>query len=101
MKQKVLVLLAAGFLLCGPLGAAAQTSDTLAAKNAQQARAALDAMVSALGGDIWLNMENQLLIGQIAAFFHGSPDPGTTLAFEYHAWPDRDRIEVTKHRDVI
>ena len=100
-RRKALGVLAAIFLLCGRMGVAAQASDEPAAKNAQQAKAALDAMVKALGGNAWLEMQNQMLIGQIAAFFHGSPDPGTTLAFEYHAWPDRDRIEVTKHRDVI
>lgn len=70
-------------------------------KNAQQARAALEAMVQAMGGPAWLNMQNQMLEGQIAAFFHGNPDPGTTLLFEYHAWPDYDRIEATKHKDVV
>jgi hypothetical protein len=78
----------------------AQTGDQAAAKNAQQARDALNAMVTALGGPAWLNMQNQLLVGQVAGFFHGDPDPGTTTVFEYHEWPDKDRIEVTKHRDV-
>ena len=26
---------------------------------------------------------------------------GTTEYWEYHAWPDHDRIEYTKHRDVV
>lgn len=73
----------------------------LAQKNADKARAALNAMVQALGGDAWLNAKNQMLEGQIAAFFQGRPDPGTTLLYEYHAWPDKDRIEATKHRDVV
>jgi hypothetical protein len=71
------------------------------AKNAQQARAALDKMVVALGGEAWLNVKNQMRQGSIAAFFHGRPNPGTTLFWEYHQWPDHDRIEFTKHRDVV
>lgn len=71
------------------------------AKNAQQARKTLDAMVQALGGAAWLNMKNQMRQGYIAAFFHGQPDPGTTEYFEYHEWPDHDRVELTKHRDVF
>jgi hypothetical protein len=39
--------------------------------------------------------------GHIAAFHRGDPDPGTTLFFEYHQWPDHDRMEYTKHRDVV
>lgn len=79
----------------------AQTVDDPAAKNAQQARAALDAMVKALGGDAWLNMKNKMIEGHVAAFFQGAPDLGTTETFEYHQWPDRNRIDVTKHRDVV
>ncbi len=84
-----------------PRGTQAQTPNSDAQKNAQQARAALDAMVKALGGEAWLDMKNQMLQGKVAAFFHGNPDPGTTEIFEYHQWPDHDRIEVTKHRDVV
>ena len=53
------------------------------AKNARQARAVLDAMVQALGGEAWLNIKNVERQGQVAAFFHGRPDLGTT---EYFAW---------------
>ncbi len=76
-------------------------NDDAAAKNAAQARAALDAMVQALGGQAWLNMKNMERQGHIAAFYQGNPDPGTTEYFEFHQWPDHDRIELTKHRDVV
>jgi hypothetical protein len=80
---------------------AAQNGDDAAAKNAQQARAALDRMVQALGGQAWLDIKNQEREGFIAAFFHGNPDAGTTLYYEFHQWPDHDRVDVTKHRDVV
>ena len=84
-----------------PSQAPAQTTEDEGAKNARQARAVLDAMVQALGGDAWLNMKNVERQGQVAAFFHGRPDLGTTEYFEFHQWPDHDRIEYTKHRDVV
>ncbi|HZP04297.1 MAG TPA: hypothetical protein VFB43_05300 [Terracidiphilus sp.] len=87
-------------VLVAPAATRTQTGDD-AAKNAAQARAALDAMVKALGGDAWLNMQNKTMEGHVAAFFHGNPDLGTEETFEFHQWPDRDRIEVTKHRDVV
>lgn len=99
VKTKVLVFAIAVWLGSAPLMVRGQGDE--AAKNADKARAALNAMVQALGGDAWLNMKNQTVEGQIAAFFHGRPDPGTTKAYEFHAWPDRDRIELTKHRDVV
>jgi len=76
-------------------------TDDAAAKNARRAREALDAMVQALGGQAWLEMKNKETEGHIAAFFQGRPDLGTTETFETHQWPDHDRIDVTKHRDVV
>jgi len=84
-----------------PTQTSTQAADDTAAKNAQQARAELDAMVKALGGDAWLNMQNKETEGHAAAFYHGAPELGTTETYEYHQWPDRDRIDVTKHRDVV
>ncbi|MGB8258716.1 MAG: hypothetical protein WCE75_00120 [Terracidiphilus sp.] len=99
----ILRILAAGaVLLCAAAGVArAQNGEDAAAANAKKARAALDAMVQALGGDAWLNMKNQMRQGHIAAFFHNQPDVGTTKYWEYHAWPDHDRLEFTAHRDVL
>jgi hypothetical protein len=71
------VLLAA-LVLAWPFLIQAQTTDPASAKNAANARAALDAMVQALGGQAWLTMKNQMLQGKVAAFFHGQPSGGTT-----------------------
>lgn len=98
--RRLLPCLVAALVVAVPLSSPAQI-DQAAEKNAQQARTALEAMVKAMGGPAWLNMRNQMIEGQIAAFFHGNPDPGTTLLYEYHEWPDHDRIEATKHRDVV
>src|SRR5208337_2045996 len=89
------------FMLTSPLSIQTQPTDDASVKNAKQARAALDAMVQALGGQAWLNMKNSMRQGHVAAFFHGKPNEGTTEYWEYHAWPDQDRIEYTKHRDVV
>ncbi|MGC1422177.1 MAG: hypothetical protein WA354_11095 [Terracidiphilus sp.] len=102
------------FVLAMPLGLRAQTDDSGAGaiktsqtandsgeKNTAKARAALDAMVKAMGGDAWMNAKNMEREGHIAAFYHGNPDPGTTLFYDFHQWPDHDRVEYTKHRDVV
>ena len=107
MKRRVWILALGTALLGVPLATHTQTPQAAspatddAAKNAAQARAVLDAMVQAMGGEAWLNMKNQVREGHVAAFFHGNPDLGTTQVYEFHAWPDHDRIEFTKHRDVI
>ena len=98
---RFLTTIVAALLLAAPLATRTQTAGDEGAKNAQKARAALDAMVKALGGSAWLNMQNREQQGHIAAFFQGNPDLGTEETFEIHQWPDHDRIEVTKHRDVV
>lgn len=99
--RKVLLVLAGALLLAAPAAVRSQAADNAGARNAQQARDTLNAMVQALGGQAWLDMKNQMYQGTMAAFFHGAPDLGTTVFWQYHAWPEKDRLEYTKHRDVL
>lgn len=98
---KVLTVALAAVLLAAPAAMRAQAGDDAAAQNTAKARAVLGNMVQALGGQAWLNMKNEMQQGHIAAFFHGQPDMGTTKYWDFHAWPDRDRVEFTPHRDVV
>ncbi|MGH9588994.1 MAG: hypothetical protein ACRD25_01305, partial [Terracidiphilus sp.] len=115
--RKILPWAVAGLLLAAPLVSGGQVDEgpattpattkgaeqtgegPLAAKNADQARAALNAMVKALGGQAWLDIKNSERDGHFAAFFHGNPDLGTEQFYMYHQWPDHDRTEYSKHRD--
>lgn len=99
MKQIGMLAIAAVLLATPHVGRT--QADNAGAENAKKARTTLDAMVKALGGDAWLNQKNMMQQGHVAAFFHGQPDLGTTELWSYHAWPDHDRVEVTKHRDVV
>ena len=101
MMRRILAVALAVVVLAVPQATHTQATDDVAAQNAKKARATLDAMVQALGGEAWLNMQNQMRQGHIAAFFHGQPDMGTTDFWEFHSWPDHDRVEFTKHRDVL
>ncbi len=97
MRRVLLVAL----MLAWPLIIQSQTAGEASAKNAAQARAALDAMVQAVGGQAWLTIKNQMRQGKVAAFFHGQPSGGATEYWECHAWPDQDRIDYSRHRDVV
>lgn len=99
--RKVLLVALAALVFAWPPTTETQTTDDASVKNAKQARAALDAMVKALGGQAWLTMTIQMRQGHMAAFYHGQPDLGTTKFWEFHSWPDHDRIEFTAHRDVL
>ncbi|MBS1802169.1 MAG: hypothetical protein JST28_02320 [Acidobacteria bacterium] len=109
--QKGWAVALAAVALAMPLGLQAQASDgkpadaqpavdPAAGKNAAKAKATIDAMVKALGGDAWLNLKNTVREGHLAAFHRGDPDPGTLLFYDCHVWPDRDRYEYGKHKDV-
>lgn len=99
--RRVRAMALIALMLVTPLAARTQTAEDAAAKNARQARAALDAMVQALGGDAWLTMKNQVRQGRVAAFFQGKPSGGITKYWEFHEWPASDRVEYTVHRDVV
>jgi hypothetical protein len=99
--RRILPAALAILIMTSPGSTRTQSAEDAGAKNAQQARAALDLMVQALGGQAWLTMKNQERMGHTAAFFHGKPSGGTTEFWEFHQRPDHDRIEYTKHRDVV
>jgi hypothetical protein len=99
--RRVFPLLLVMMMLTVPRATQAQSAADAGQANAAQARTALDAMVQALGGQAWLTMKNQMRQGHVAAFYQGKPNVGTTKYWEFHAWPDRDRIEFTTHRDVV
>ena len=63
----VLPVALALLMLGSPIAIQTQTTDDASVKNAKQARAALDAMVQAMGGQAWLTMKNQMLQGHLAA----------------------------------
>jgi hypothetical protein len=99
--RRILPVAVALLMLAATPAIRTQTADESGDKNAKQARAALDAMVQAMGGQAWLNMKNMMRQGHVAGFDHGQPGEGTTDYWEFHAWPDQDRIEITKHRDFV
>lgn len=67
----------------------------------QKAARLTNEMIRALGGDAWLNMRTMQSEGRSYSFDHGQPS-GTGLVFwRFWEWPDKERIELTKQRDVI
>lgn len=87
-KLPVLLLLACA------LGLAAQTPAPSAANNSDKARAALNAMVQALGGDRWLNLQNTYIEGSIAAFYEGKPT-GENIRYWQWTTPGETRVDLS------
>ena len=80
----------------------APISGTVAADPAQvKARAAVDLMVKTLGGPAYLSYQTKTEEGRTYSFYQGSPRGAGTLYWRFWKYPDKDRTEVTKQRDVV
>ncbi len=66
----------------------------------QKALQILDQMILALGGDAWLNVTTMTSEGRAYSFYHGQPNSMSILYWRFWEWPDKDRLELTKQRDV-
>lgn len=61
----------------------------------------LNEMIRALGGDAWLNVQNMQSEGRTYGFYHGQPNSTGLVFWRFWEWPDKERIELTKQRDVV
>lgn len=69
--------------------------------NALKARDLLQKTIKALGGDAYLQIQDMQFSGRTYGFHHGEPVGTGTLFWEFWKWPEKDRIELTKQRDVV
>jgi hypothetical protein len=69
--------------------------------NAQKARALVQQMVRAIGGEAYLNLKDVEQEGRTSGFYHGNPSGSTAPFWRFIKFPDKERVELTKHRDWI
>ena len=72
----------------------------------QRGRQLLDQMVTALGGEAWLNRQNMSIRGRTAAFFRGEPngsvvDYSAFRQFPVNGHPEAERIGFITDRSMI
>jgi hypothetical protein len=71
-----------------------------AQSNQQKARTLVDQMVQALGGQAYLTVQDYYAEGRSGSF-HNESLVGSGLFYRFWKWPDKDRIELTKQRDIV
>ena len=76
------------------------TLDKEAVQNANKAKAIIDQGIQALGGQTWLTIRDQEQQGRTYGFHHGTPTGGGGPFWRFFQFPDKDRIEFTKERDI-
>jgi hypothetical protein len=81
--------------------AAAQSHTASADAGAAKARQLLDQMIAALGGQAWLTYKTLSQQGRSYSFYHGKPNAEGTLFWRFYEYPDKERRELTKQRDVV
>ena len=69
--------------------------------NAAKARRIVDQAIQALGGQAYLTWRTQSSEGRSYSFHHGEPNSVGTLFWRFKEYPDKDRVEVTKKRDIF
>ena len=101
MKFYLAILLLAALALAQTDSAPPSQSIPVDQENARRARAVLDRTIQALGGQAYLNIQDITQAGRTYSFYHGRPNSLGILFWRFYGFPDRDRIELTKQRDVI
>jgi hypothetical protein len=69
--------------------------------NAAKARSLIDQMIQALGGQAYMSIQDISQEGRTYGFHHGQSEGVGVLFWRFYKYPDKDRLELTKKRDVI
>jgi hypothetical protein len=83
----------------GP-AAAAIPMDKEALQNASKAKAIIEQGIQALGGDAYLNIRDREQQGRGYGFHGGRASGSGNLFWSFSEFPDKERVEITKERDV-
>lgn len=81
----------------------AQNSSSLSTDqdNIRKAKTILAAGIQALGGEAYLSWKEQSQEGRAYSFHHGQPNSVGTLFWRFRQYPDKERVELSKKRDVV
>lgn len=75
-------------------------TDDAADENARKAKTLVQQAIQALGGDLWLNIRDREQQGRGYSFHHGRPSGGGAIFWSFSEFPDKERVEITKERDI-
>jgi hypothetical protein len=90
----------------GPKDAAKASSspaialDKEAVQNSDKAKAIIEQGIQALGGQIYLTIRDREQQGRGYGFHHGNPTGGGGPFWSFSQFPDKERVEFTKERDI-
>jgi len=83
-----------------PPAANAISVDKEAVQNSSKAKSIIEQGIEALGGQAYLTIRDRELQGRGYGFHHGRPTGGGGPFWAFIEFPDKERIEFTKERDI-
>lgn len=96
-----LAMAIAAVMLAAAGGAKAQEGVLTPAQSAAKAKQLIAEAIQALGGQAYLNARDQTCEGQVATFGHHSQLNDYERAYDYNLFPDKERTEYSKKRNII
>jgi hypothetical protein len=74
--------------------------DKEAVQNSDKAKAIIEQGIQALGGEVYLTIRDREQQGRGYGFHHGNPTGGGGPFWSFSEFPDKERVEFTKERDI-
>lgn len=101
LSTVLLISLAFGQTNSSNAGASANPSIPIDQQNAQKAKALIEQMIQALGGQAYMNIQDVSQEGRTYGFHLGRSEGVGVVFWRFYKYPDMDRVELTKKRDVV
>ena len=83
-----------------PPGAAGSQASNPEDENSRKAKTLIEQAISALGGQTYLTIRDREQQGRGYAFHHGRAEGGGSVFWSFTEFPDKERVEITKERDI-
>jgi hypothetical protein len=80
-------------------GSSAQNANP-ADENSRKAKGLIEQAIAALGGDTYLTIRDREQQGRGYGFHHGRAEGGGNVFWDFIEFPDKERVEITKERDI-
>jgi hypothetical protein len=87
-------------LAAGQAGSSPTSAAPTAQENAAKAKMLLDQAIQALGGQAYLSLQDMSQQGRTYSFHRGEATNAGIQFWRFLKFPDRERVELTKQRDV-
>ncbi len=83
-----------------PAGAPSTPAIPVDQENASKAKKLIQQAIDALGGQTFLTIRDREQQGRGYSFHHGRPNGGGSVFWSFSEFPDKERVEITKERDI-